>query len=101
MGREEESGFSQKQRKKGSAFFFLLLQHVLYGLLPVSVMSVFVLMLLALYFCNSWLYCSLSPSAEGELNLDVTQGEGEAVSHKGLVSGRPIVNKRVCFFGRG
>lgn len=68
---------------------------MLYGLLPVSVMRVF------LFGCR-WpctsvtVGCSsLSPGAERVLNLDVTQGEGEAVSHKGLVSGRPIVNK--CF----
>lgn len=55
-------------------------------------------------FCCCWpcipltVGCSsLSPSVERVLNLDVTQGEGEAVSHKGLVSGRPIVNKCVCF----
>ena len=44
---------------------------------------------------------SLSPGAERVLNLDVTQGEGEAASHKGLVSGRPIVNKGGCFSGGG
>lgn len=42
---------------------------------------------------------SLSPEADRVLNLDVIQGEGEAVSHKGLESGRPIANK--CVFGRG
>lgn len=82
--------------KKGVDLFFLL-KHVLYGLLPVWVMRVF------LFWC-CWpcipvtVGCSsLSPGAERVLNLDVTQGEGEATSHKGLVSGRPIVNKCVCF----
>ena len=74
---------------------------MLYGLLPVSVMRVF------LFGCR-WpctsvtVGCSsLSPGAERVLNLDVTQGEGEAASHKGLVSGRPIVNKGGCFSGGG
>lgn len=84
--------FSEVEKKRINLF---LLQHVLYGLLPVSVMRVF------LFWCWPCLSvtvgcCSLSPD-ERVLNLDVTQGEGEVGSHKGLVSRRPIVNKRVCF----
>lgn len=88
-GRHGIMFFSEVEEKRVNLF---LLPHVLYGLLPVSVMRVL--------FWRCWpgipltVGCSsLSPSV---LNLDVTQGEGGAVSHKGLVSGRPIGNKCVC-----
>lgn len=86
----------KKERKKRGRPAFLL-KHVLYGLLPVSVMRVFLL------WCRQsggsvTVGCSsLSPGSERVLNLDVTQGDGEAMTHKEPVSGRPVVNKCICF----
>lgn len=87
-----------KKKRKGRPVF--LLKHVLYGLLPVSVMRVF------LFWCRQpcvlvTVGCSsLSPGSERVLNLDVTQGDGDgdAMTHKEPVSGRPFVNKCICFW---
>lgn len=84
--------FLRTGEKQVNLFFFFLL-HMLYGLLPVSVMRVFV------FWCcwpcisgPATVGCSSLSGAERVLNLDVIQGEGRE-SQRIEASGRPFVNK--------